>query len=130
MTTITVNLPPETYRRVERLAHLMRREIADVVVETVQLALPPLFFQAMVPPPPTASLSDAEILALVNLQLEPEQDQQLTILLDKQQAGILTDMERLALLALMQIYQENLLRKAQALREAVRRGLHSPLDEA
>jgi hypothetical protein len=48
--------------------------------------------------------------------------------LDKQQAGKLTNDERPELLALMQVYQEGLLRKAQALNEAVQRGLRKPLE--
>jgi hypothetical protein len=38
----------------------------------------------------------------------------------------LSDTERGELLTLMQVYQEGLLRKAQALHEAVRRGLREP----
>lgn len=49
-------------------------------------------------------------------------------LLYNQQAGTLKDTEHLELLALMQAYQENLLIKANALREAVVRGLREPLD--
>ncbi len=60
--------------------------------------------------------------------MEPEQDQRLSDLLDKQQAGILTNNQRLELLTLMQIYQEGLLRKATALSEAVRRRLIEPLN--
>jgi hypothetical protein len=57
----------------------------------------------------------------------PAQDRRLSALLQKQQAQALSDPERAELLALMQVYQEGLLRKAQALREAVRRGLRMPL---
>jgi hypothetical protein len=55
------------------------------------------------------------------------EDQRLSILLHQQQAGSLTDAERPELTALMQAYQQQLLLKAQALREAVRRGLRGPL---
>lgn len=51
------------------------------------------------------------------------QDRRLSLLLNKQQAGKLIEAERVELSALMQVYQEGLLRKAQALSEAVRRGL-------
>ena len=60
--------------------------------------------------------------------MEPVQDHRLSELLDEQQAGSLTSDERSELLAFMQIYQEGLLRKAQALHEAVRRGLRKPLE--
>ena len=66
-------------------------------------------------------------LALTELQMQPEQDRKLSTLLQQQQAGELSDAERSELLALMQCYQEGLLRKAQALQEAVRRGLREPL---
>ncbi|WP_225894433.1 hypothetical protein [Atlanticothrix silvestris] len=55
--------------------------------------------------------------------MEPEQDSRLSELLDRQQAGTLTNDDRPELQVLMQIYQEGLLRKATALREAVKRGL-------
>ena len=42
--------------------------------------------------------------------------------------GKLSDTERPELLALMQVYQEGLLRKAQALNESVKRGLRKPLE--
>jgi deferrochelatase/peroxidase EfeB len=67
-------------------------------------------------------------MALSELQMEPEQDLYLSELLDKQQAGILTEAERPQLWGLMQVYQEKLLLKAQALREAVERGLRASLE--
>ena len=60
--------------------------------------------------------------------MEPAQDRRLTVLLDRQQTGEFTEAERPESLALMQVYQEGLLRKAQALREAVQRGLREPLE--
>jgi hypothetical protein len=61
--------------------------------------------------------------------MEPAQDLQLSELLDRQQAGILTDIDRSELQVLMQIYQEGLFRKATALSEAVKRKLIKPLNE-
>jgi hypothetical protein len=61
--------------------------------------------------------------------MKSEEDSRLSELLDRQQAGILTDLEHSELQALMQIYQEGLLRKATALSEAVKRGLIKKLDE-
>jgi hypothetical protein len=49
-------------------------------------------------------------------------------LLQKQPAQKLSVPERTELVALMQVYQEGLWRKAQALHEAVRRGLRTPLE--
>ncbi|HVA88314.1 MAG TPA: hypothetical protein VNL71_00585 [Chloroflexota bacterium] len=55
-------------------------------------------------------------------------DWRLRELLAKQRASELTEGESTSLLALMQVYEEGLLRKAQGLSEAVRRGLRSPLE--
>ncbi len=55
------------------------------------------------------------------------EDERLSDLLDRQQAGSLSVAERSELTALMALYQRLLLRKAQGLREAVRRGLRRPV---
>ena len=67
------------------------------------------------------------MLTLSDLQLPGEADRRLSTRLEAQQARPLTSAERADLLALMQLYQDGLLRKAQALKEAVRRGLRPPL---
>ena len=74
-----------------------------------------------------ATLSDAKVLAAAEAEMPEPEDVRLTELLDRQQAGVLTDTERAEKAALMECYQDGLLRKAQALREAVRRGLREPL---
>jgi hypothetical protein len=78
--------------------------------------------------PDVTALSDAEVLALSDLHLPPDQDARLSDLLDQQQAVRLTDAERNELGELLQVYRLGLLRKAQALSEAVRRGLRPPLE--
>jgi hypothetical protein len=75
-----------------------------------------------------SEMSDKEVLALTALQMASERDRRLSTLLHKQQAGDLSEPERSELLALMQCYQEGLLRKAHSLHEAVRRGLRAPLE--
>jgi hypothetical protein len=126
-TQVLVTLPDETYRRADHLARLAGRTTPDLLADTIVLSLPSLS-----PHPkthrPASALPDEEVLALTALQLKPAQDQRLSLLLGRQQAGLLTEAERLELLTLMQVYQEGLLRKAQALHEAVRRGLREPLE--
>lgn len=73
------------------------------------------------------SLSDREVIAMSELQMESEQDLRLSQLLSKQQALRLTEAERPELWTLMQVYQTLLVKKAVALREAVSRGLTEPL---
>jgi len=123
---ITLELPNEVLNRVERLATLARRDVKAVLADAVALALPPLdvvFGES----PPVSVMSDDKVLRLADLRLAPAQDRRLSHLLDQQQTGTLTEPERSELLALMQVYEVNLLRQAEALAEAVRRGLREPL---
>ncbi len=126
-TRVMVTLPDEVYRRARRLATLTSRDVADVLADTIALSFSSLSADSETVRP-VSRLSDEEVLTLTELQMEPSQDRRLSVLLDRQQAGTLTATERSELLALMQVYQEGLLRKAQALREAVRRGLREPLE--
>jgi hypothetical protein len=126
-TQVTLTLPDETYRRAENLARLTGRSIADVLADTLDISLQALS-SASVSSKPVVELSDAEVLTLADSQMETAQATRFNQLLDKQQAGKLLDTERAELLALMQVYQEGLLRKAQALNEAVKRGLRKPLE--
>ena len=67
------------------------------------------------------------VVAAANAMMPQAQDERLSALLDLQQAGELTSSQRSELTALMKMYQEGMLGKAQALREAVQRGLLPPL---
>ena len=126
-TQVVVTLQDEVYRRVERLAQLTSRDVADLLADTITLSLPALN-ASMESGQAVTALSDEEVLALTELQMPPAQDRRFSTLLQRQQAQKLSASERTELLALMQSYQEGLLRKAQALREAVRRGLRAPLE--
>jgi hypothetical protein len=126
-TRVMVTLQDDVYRRVERLAQLTSREVADLLADTITLALQPLAVSAESVPAVTA-LSDEDVLGLTELQMAPAQDRRLSVLLQKQQERALSVAEQTELLLLMQVYQEGVLRKAQALREAVRRGLRPPLE--
>jgi hypothetical protein len=126
-TSIVVTLQDDVYRRVEWLAQLTNRDLADLLADTITLSLPPLDSTTEVGRAVTG-LSDEEVLELTELQMDPAQDRRLTALLQRQQADELSASERSELLASMQLYQEGLLRKAQALHEAVRRGLREPLE--
>ncbi|MCS6859480.1 MAG: hypothetical protein NZT92_04070 [Abditibacteriales bacterium] len=76
---------------------------------------------------PGALLSDEEVLALTELQLDKEQQATLSDLLERNREGALDAEGRRQLDELMRVYEQGLLRKAQALRVAVQRGLREPL---
>jgi len=77
--------------------------------------------------PPISTLSDNQIIALTELQMESSQDQRLSELLQIQQERAITTTEQSELAMLMEIYQAGLMRKAQALNKSVKRGLRQPL---
>ena len=72
-------------------------------------------------------LPDADVLALADSQLGATDQERLDDLLGRNREGTLDDAGRRALDALMQVYEQGMLRKAQALRVAVQRGLRGPL---
>ncbi|MUG98634.1 hypothetical protein F7734_42645 [Scytonema sp. UIC 10036] len=124
---ITITLPDEVYKRAEHFARLANRELASILADTIQFGIPSISAVAAAFEPISA-LSNEQVMTLTELQMEYDQDVRLSELLDRQQAGTMTEIERSELQALMQIYQELLLRKATALSEAVKRGLMEPLN--
>lgn len=68
-------------------------------------------------------LSDSEVLALAELKMPDEQQKVLHKLLEKNGEGELTEDETKQLDAMMEVYEVATLRKSQALRVAVQRGL-------
>jgi hypothetical protein len=78
---------------------------------------------------PVDELPDDEVLVLTELQLAPNQEASLSELLTRNRKGMLDGEGRSKLDELMRIYEHGLLRKAQALRVAVQRGLREPLQQ-
>ena len=117
---ITLNLPDEVYHQAELLALQRHRTVSEILVETLEKFLLPTA-------KPLSALSDSEVISQTKLRLQPLQEQRLSELLDRQQSGKIAFVERDELQALIQIYETRLLRQAQALNEAVRRGLIEPL---
>ena len=124
-TEVTIALPNDVYHRAEWLAKRTGRTVADVVAQAADLSLRPLGPAAE----PEASLSewsDATVLAAANATMAEADDRRFSELLQQQQAGPLTAAERTELQTLVEQYQIGMLQKAQALREAVGRGLLDP----
>ncbi len=127
-TRITIDLPDDIYQRVEQFARLANRDLPSIVAESLQLLIPSPR-QELSEGESIAELSDDQILALTKLEMTSEQDSRLSLLLDHQQSGLLTEAESTELQTLMQVYKEGLLRKATSLEEAVKRHLIEPLGE-
>jgi hypothetical protein len=77
---------------------------------------------------PIDSLSDERVLELADMQMPPDQQRELSDLLTQNQESLLTGKEVQRLEALMQVYRCGMVRKAEALKVAVQRGLRSPLN--
>jgi hypothetical protein len=123
---VTLTLPDGLWKRAEAWAHCTGQDVVELLTETIELSLEPLGGADQ--GDSLENLPDSTVLKAVETQMPAAEDRRLSQLLDGQQARSLSVDERAGLRALMQIYQQGLLRKAWALREAVRRGLREPLE--
>lgn len=126
-TRVVVNLSVDVYRRAECVALMTNCDVADVVADAAGRYLE-MMSRLVHDPRPVAELSDAEVLALSESCLEPRVDQRLSALLERQRESEITADERSELADLMKLYREGTLRKAEALSEAVGRGVRARLD--
>ena len=125
-TQVRITLQDKLYRRAKRLAEMTDRNVEDLLAQAIELSLSPIGATSE-RYKPVSKLSDEEVIAQSELQMSPNCDRRFSRLLNKQQAGRIDESEQSELLMLMLDYQEKLLQKARALREAVRRGLRAPL---
>lgn len=115
---ISIELPDDLAGRARAIAEHTHRPVEDILVEWLNKA---------VNDTTVASLPDDEVLALCEMQLDELKQAELSELLDLNREGHLHQPERGRLDELMQVYRHGLLRKAQALKVAVERGLRQPL---
>jgi hypothetical protein len=74
------------------------------------------------------SLTNEKILELFEAQMPKQEQEELSDLLEINRERIMSSNERKRLDELMQIYGQGMVRKAEATKEAVRRGLIPPLN--
>jgi len=122
---VTLTFPDQFIQRAQQWAARARCDVTEIIARAATLSLPSLEEE------PTAdsyfsALTDAQVLALTHQQMDPAQDARLSILLERQQAALLNQTECAELDELMSNYEIGLLRKAEALAEAVRRRLREP----
>jgi hypothetical protein len=119
--TVTLTLPESVAQSAHLVAVRTDRRVEDVLVEWLDRAAAEV---------PVESLPDEQVLALRDLQMSSEQQDELGDLLARQREGTLDAAGRARLDALMDTYRRGLMRKAKALQVAVARGLQPPLDAA
>lgn len=117
--TVTLQLPEELARQARVVAEQRRRPVEEVLVEWIRQAGAA---------PVVELLPDGELLALCDSQLPAEQQEELSELLRRNREGEATDGERDRLEVLMRDYRLGMVRKAQALKTAVARGLRPRLN--
>jgi hypothetical protein len=115
---LTLELPDDLARQARAFADATNRPLEEVVLDWISQA---------VAEPVVESLPDDSILALCDATLVPEQQEEMSELLERAREGELEADDRGRLDRLMVLYRQGLKLKARAWREAVARGLRSPL---
>lgn len=115
---VSLELDGELLRSVQEVASRTHRRVEDVLVEWIDKAAAEV---------PVESLSDESILSLSDVQMTDTDQETLSRLLARNRENQLSEIECRQLDDLMTIYRRGLVRKAQAWKEAVARGLKTPL---
>ena len=127
--TVTLQISEPVYWRAQRTAQALNWPVEEVLVQTINTALPPL---DDVPPEMVDDLAtllslDDEALWSVTREIMPSaQEKLLHDLLDKQGRDTMIEGERQKLEELMQEYGRIMLRRAHACSLLARRGHHLP----
>lgn len=119
--TVTLELPDVLFQDAHHVAQQTEQRVEDVLLNWLQRGASDR---------PVELLSDEQLLASVELQLPTVLQNELSELLALNREGQLEPQRKNRLDELMQVYRQGLIRKAQALKEAVSRGIHPPLNEA
>lgn len=118
MTELTLTVPDELLKRFQNNAELTGKTVETVIIEWLNLYSDETSI---------GLLSDEEVLALADMMLSDEQQVELDDLLEKNSEGQLDAFAKQRLDEMMEIHNQMLLRKAEALAIAVERGLRAPL---
>jgi len=114
---VTLELPDVVAQNARAIAEQTHRRVEDVLIEWLDRVAGDV---------PVEQLSDEQVLALRDLQMNDDQQVELSELLARQREGILNSHDRARLDELMSIYRRGMVRKARALQVAVARGLQAP----
>jgi hypothetical protein len=116
---VTIELPEDLAQQVRTVAARTQRSFDEVLVDWIRRAGAE---------PVLELLPAEELLAVCDSEPDPARQEELSELLERNQEGALLDPERQRLDELMRGYRAGLVRKAQALKVAVSRGLRPRLN--
>lgn len=125
---IKLNLSDSLLESAQHLGEATQEDVSTILLNILEVLLPTL--ETLVDNnfyPVVANLSDSQVIALADAKMDRISHQRLRELQEKGKITELTQTERDELLTLISIYQLGQLRKSEALVEAVKRGLLSPL---
>ena len=111
---ITLEIPDEVLREAQAVAERTGQNIEVILAA---------WLDKMAAELPIESLSDERVLELCDLQMTDAQQAELSELLARNRENQLSGDDLAHLETLMQIYRQGLVRKAEALKVAVQRGL-------
>jgi len=110
---VTVELPEELAQRARAAAARARRSVEEVLVEWLDRA----------GEMPVESQSDEQVVALCEAEMDTALQEELSDLLAQNREGNLAEASAPRLEELMQVYRRGLVRKSEAWKVAVARGL-------
>lgn len=115
---ITLQVSSSVFQHAVGVATKARRSVESVFTDTLEdrYAETPVEF-----------LTDDELIALAGMKFSDEEQERFGDLLYENREGLLTAERREELDQIMKVYERKQLRKAEALEEAVKRGLVVPL---
>lgn len=116
---VTLEIPENIERDAREVAVRTHQRVEDVLTDWLGRAAADL---------PVDSLPDERVLELCDMEMPDKQQRELSELLARNREKPLTGKEAANLEELMQIYRRGLIRKAEAMKVAVQRGLRPPLN--
>jgi predicted RNA-binding protein associated with RNAse of E/G family len=117
--TVVLDLPEQVTQRARQIAVYTQRRLEDVLLDWLVQSSVEL---------PVEMLADDQVLALAKSQLSNSQQVELSDLLAANREGQMSVQQQARLDELMIAYRHGLVRKAQAVKTAVSRGLVPPLN--
>lgn len=118
MVTVKLEIPNDVADLAREVAATTHRRVEDVLVEWLGRASSDV---------PVDNLSNEQVLVLANMQMDENEQEELNHLLDLNREGLLNVGTQARFDELMDSYRRGLVRKSEALRVAVQRGLRPPL---
>jgi hypothetical protein len=122
---VILNLPDRLAKQVHEVAELTQRKPEDVLIEWLDSYACANGDGGSLDEIAIGDLSDEQILQLCDLQMSEPEQTQMSLLLEKQREGILQQGELEQLEGLLQVYRRGMVRKAEALKIAMGKGLRA-----